>query len=309
MSYEKKDDIQHRKIKTKSISEKYYSAIANIFTPSVIVNLINTGKSKYLSEVLSESRLLDTIDKNITLYKFFNWTFNFISKTYRNEYVYKNLIATRILEDERADDLSYMLTELDAGICKADVVILNGTSIVYEIKSKYDSLDRIYKQIGEYKKVFDKINVITCESQVSKLEKILPDDIGLILLTTNNAFDIIKQAKPNKKNVLQDVIFDSLRKNEYIKIINKHYGYIPDVPNTLIYRVCQRLFQNLSPDIAHDEMVSMLSERKEAGRIREFFNVLPFSLMAFAIGHNMQRLQTKNLGNLLDCKLKEVIYI
>ena len=49
MSYEKKEDIQHRKIKTKSISEKYYSAIANIFTPSVIVNLINTGKSKYLS--------------------------------------------------------------------------------------------------------------------------------------------------------------------------------------------------------------------------------------------------------------------
>lgn len=288
-------------------SEKYYFAIANIISPSVITNLIKTSKSKYLSEVLSGSQILNSIDTDITLRELFDGVYNFLSQKYRNEYVYKNVIANKIIEGAHSLDLSYMLTELDVGVCKADVVILNGTSTVYEIKSEYDSLDRINRQIGEYKKVFDKINVITCNSQARKVEKLLPNDVGLTLLTLTNDFSVIKQAESNKQNVLPSVIFDSLRKNEYTQIIKKYYGFIPDVPNTLIYSVCKNLFCNLEPSIAHDEMVLILSKRKEARRLRDFFVNLPPSLTAYAIGHTMTNIQAKQLVCLLEYKLKEII--
>ncbi len=286
---------------------KYLSAIANIFTPAVITDLIKTNKSKYISEIVSESRILDCLDSKSTMHEFFDWIFNFISLEYRNEYVYKNVIANKILRGEHFPDSSYMLTELDAGVCKADVVILNGTSSVYEIKSEYDSLDRIDRQIKEYRKVFDKINIITCESQVEKLEQTIPNEIGLVVLTSSEDFHIIKPAKSNKYNVSPNIIINTLRKDEYLEIINKHYGYIPEVPNTLIYGECQRLFGALQPEIAHDEMVSVLSKRKEAKRLRECFDAFPSSLTAYIVGHNMDRLQLEKLNYLLRNSMKAVI--
>jgi len=287
--------------------EKYYPAIANIFSPSVITNLIKTGKSKYLSEVLSESRILDKLDSETTMYDFFDWIFNFISQEYRSEYVYKNVIANKILRGELFLDLSYILTELDAGKCKADVVVLNGTSAVYEIKSEYDSLDRIHRQISEYKKIFDKVNVITCETQAMKLKKILSEDIGLIILTSSEEFIVVQDAKSNKINVLPDVIFDSLRKNEYLDIIEQYFGFVPDVPNTLVYTVCKNIFRQLPPGIAHDEMVSMLSQRREARRLRDYFNDFPQSLTAYIISHNMNGFQSKKLSSMLKYSLREII--
>lgn len=288
-------------------NNKYHSAIANIFTPAVITNLIDTNKSKYLSEVISGSRILDHLNSEATMHEFFEWIFRYISQEYRNEYVYKNIIANKILRGEHFPDSSYMLTELDAGVCKADVVILNGTSVVYEIKSEYDSLDRIDKQIKEYQKVFDEINIITCDSQATKLEKIIPDEIGLVILTSDNDFHIIKSAKSNRFNVSPNIIFNTLRKNEYLEIIKRHYGFIPDVPNTLIYAECQRFFSILQPKTVHDEMVAALSKRKEAKRLRDCFDNFPSSLKAYNVGHNLSRIQSKKFANLLRKRVKEVI--
>lgn len=48
-----------------------------------------------------------------------------------------NVIANKILLGKHSLNTSHMLSEFRVGYNKADVVIINGTSSVYEIKSEY----------------------------------------------------------------------------------------------------------------------------------------------------------------------------
>ncbi len=235
------------------IDKKYLPALGRVFTPIVMDNLSQKGYSGYLSEVCTNSGLLKKIDTSMTLGQFFDWVYNLLFKSYRNEYIYKNVIAHKILLGRHSLNTSRMLTEFRVDKSKADVVILNGTSTVYEIKSEYDSFVRLKKQIQAYFKVFDYINVITSPSQAEKLKTILPDNAGIFVLTKKNTITTIRDSQSNKKNINTSILFNSLRKAEYTEIIKGYYGKIPDVPNTLIYnRECKELFCKMQPVIAHD---------------------------------------------------------
>ena len=169
-----------------------------------------------------------------------------------NEYIYKNAIANKILLGKHSLNTSHMLTEFRVAKCKADVVILNGTSTVYEIKSEYDSFNRLENQINSYLKVFDHINVITSDSQITKLQTLLPENIGIMVLTNRNTIKTIRESEGNKKNINTEILFDSLRKNEYTRIVKEFYGEVPNVPNTQIYKEFKKLFCDLPVETVHD---------------------------------------------------------
>jgi hypothetical protein len=132
------------------IDPKYLPALGRLFTPIVMDSLAQKSYSPYLSEVCINSGLLDKIDPATTLGQFFEWVYNLLFKNYRNEYVYKNVLANKILLGKHSLNTSQILTEFRVGRSKADVVLLNGTSTVYEIKSEYDSFARLEKQIQSY---------------------------------------------------------------------------------------------------------------------------------------------------------------
>ncbi|MBA7584056.1 hypothetical protein ES708_26008 [subsurface metagenome] len=176
-----------------------------------------------------------------------------------------------------------MLTEFRVGKCKADAVVLNGTSTVYEIKSEFDSFARLEKQIQAYFDIFDYINVRTSASQASKLESILPETAGILVLTNRNFIATIREAKANKENTKPEILFDSLRKTEYTKVINEYYGSIPDVPNTMIYKECKKLFCEIPKIDAHDLTIKILRKRCNSKVLREFIDKAPSSLSAYAM--------------------------
>lgn len=59
------------------------------------------------------------------------------------------------------------MSEFWVDMSKADSVVLNGTSTVYEIKTEFDNLSRLPQQLTDYSKVFDHINVVTHERGVA----------------------------------------------------------------------------------------------------------------------------------------------
>lgn len=152
-----------------NIPLNYLPALGKIFSPLVMNNLAENGSSGYLTEVCSNSRIIDQIDTTISLKQFLEDIYDILQKNYRYEYIYKNVIANKILLGKHSLNTAHMLTEFRVGKCKADVVILNGTSTVYEIKSEYDSFARLNQQIQAYLDIFDFINIITSNSQAEKL--------------------------------------------------------------------------------------------------------------------------------------------
>ena len=265
------------------IDPKYLPALGRIFTPVVMDSLLTQGRSPYLTEVCTNSGLLAQIDSAMSMSDFFDWIYSFLFRSYRNEYIYKNAIANKILLGRHSLNTSHMLTEFRAGKCTADAVILNGKSTVYEIKSEFDSFSRLDKQLKAYLEIFDHINVITSMTQADKLQTILPEKVGILVLTRRNTIRTIRDSQPNSENVKLEILFESLRKAEYLKIIRAFYGTVPDLPNTQIFRACKKLYSEIPTAVAQSLTIKQLRARGKAKLLQNFIGKAPSSLTAYAL--------------------------
>lgn len=274
--------------------------LSRLFSAKVIKDLATKGFSKTASGILAETHLSETLDPHMILRDFYDELYVHLRREYRNEYIYKNAIADKVLLGKHSLNSSFMLTEFRAGNCKADSVILNGSSTVYEIKSVYDSVVRLERQLDAYQQVFDYINVITSKNQLGKVKEIVGDYVGLMVLSDRYTISTEREATSQLANVDPAVIFDSLRKPEYTAIIKKQFGHIPDVPNTKIYSACKELFVRLDPQIAHNEMVWVLKKRGNCFLLREFISQVPGSLKAASLGCKLTKQDRSAFLDLLD---------
>ena len=262
------------------------SILPRLFSTRMFNDLIRDGYSNLLTEAIRTTSISSFITESSTLAEVLNSVYAFLQKNYRNEYIYKNVLVNKVLLGTHSLNTSFMLSELPVASCKADMVILNGTSTVYEIKTEYDSLERLDRQISAYRQAFDRINVVTSHkpNQISQLERLLPAEVGIISLSEKNALHIVRRAESNLPNVVPSVIFDILHKKEYLSILKKHFGEIPTVPNTQIYREAKKKFELLPLNIIHTEMVRLLKLR---GRnLGTFIQTVPSSLKAMSLKSN-----------------------
>lgn len=257
-------------------------SLSNIFSPIIIGELLKFGYSNKLYRILKDSNMIDLV-KNQELHKLYDITYKILSKQYPNEYIYKNVIANTVLLGIHSLNTSFMLTEFRANNSKVDCVIINGTLTVYEIKTRYDNFQRLSKQIEDYKKVFEKIYVITDELHLAKLDYLESEGIGIKKLNSNGKISTLYKAKSQFEHIDLSIVFDSLRQNEYLHIINKLCGNVPDVPNTKIYIVCKEIFCNLEKKMVYKEVVSILKQRGKSQKLKDFINEVPKSLKIRAI--------------------------
>lgn len=294
--------------KKEMLHKKYIPSLSHVFTPVVMDSLTQTGTSGYLKEVMNNSGLINQLNKSMPLKDFFDWVYAFLFKNYRYEYIYKNIIANKILLGKHSLNTSHMLTEFRVGKCKADVVVLNGTSTVYEIKSEFDSFARLKNQIQSYLATFDHINVITSTSQTNKLKSILPEKTGILVLNDRNTITTIRDSTSNKKNINPNMLFDSLRKIEYIKIIREYFGFVPDVPNTRIYKECRALYCKIPPETAHNLTIKVLQNRCENKALRQFMDAAPPSLSAYAISICNEKKKLQSLASIFSKRIDSVLF-
>ncbi|MFA6411800.1 MAG: sce7726 family protein [Syntrophales bacterium] len=276
------------------------AGLARLFSTSVIKELACKGFSTIATRILDETRLLPFLDPTMLLRDFFEELFALLFRSYRNEYIYKNAIANKILLGRHSLRSSFMLTEFRAANCKADAVILNGTSNVYEIKSEFDNLDRLKRQISAYSLLFDHVHVITSAEQLQKIRNEVDESIGLMVLNDRHQISTVRNSRSMKQHVQPEAIFDSLRKHEYMQVIIEKFGRVPDVPNTRIYNECKHLFCKLPPEVAHDAMVFVLQRRGDCRAIREFVTNVPPSLRALSLSCNLSRREQTAFLNVLN---------
>lgn len=285
------------------IDSKYYKYLAQLFSTSVLTAIGNGRPSANMSYVLSESNYINFIERGLTFRQLFESLYALLLHHYRCEYVYKNAIANMILLDRHSPVDSTLLTEFRVGTSKADVVILNGTSSVYEIKTELDSLDRLNDQIGSYQKAFDNIYVVTHESQLKKIQRNLSEEIGVILLTEEYTLETLREAPSNKHKVEAATVFDCLRQVEYCDVIKDEFGFVPDVPNTRIYAECKPLFSTLDPPTAHDRMVRVLKRRSANLALKQLVTRAPHSLKFLCLISKLTSKQCSNLSSALDTEV------
>jgi len=238
-----------------------------------------------LRRIFQGSGLTEDLRRSMPLRDWFDCAYAKLMKEYRSQYVYKNAIANKLLLGRHSLRTAALFTEFIAGVSKADAVLINGTSTVYEIKSEFDSVERLQSQLGSYGEIFDRIYVCTHVSQIKRIEPILPAHVGIILLSSRYTLQEIRQAQSNKARVVPGKIFYSLRRAEYCSILQKRFGALPPSNTAEISIACHKLFSTLAPEEAHDAMVEVLRVRQGAGSpgLINFVKRVPTSLRAAAL--------------------------
>ncbi|MFO8089651.1 MAG: sce7726 family protein [Desulfatiglandaceae bacterium] len=89
------------------------------------------------------------------------------------------------LRRQHEDSETVVVDELGLkhGRCRADIAVINGHFVGYEIKSDKDSLRRLPEQINVYSAVFDRASVIVGEKHACAVKSLIPGWWGLILTT------------------------------------------------------------------------------------------------------------------------------
>jgi hypothetical protein len=275
----------------------YNKAISQIFSAPVASDLALMGSSEYISYVLQKAGWQN--DGSIyepTLGQVLDDLYNYLLDNYRSEYIFKNSVAERLLLKKHSLKEATLLSEFRAGISKADVVIINGTSTVYEIKTGLDNLNRLPSQLQSYSKVFDYINVVTDEGTTERIEKGLPDHVGLIVLREDTTLTEVRQATSNRARVSAEAIFDSMRKPEFAQAVKDVFGFVPQVPNTIFYSECKKLFSTIMSEQAHDAMVRVLRQKRSLQSRRSLLERVPRSVQFLTLVANLTRGQRESFA-------------
>jgi len=289
----------------KNIKANDTIALSYLFTNKVLNNIIHKDFTK-LMKIFVEFNINNIFKQNITFRELFENSYKQLLKYYKNEYIFKNAIAQKILLGRHSIKSSVLFTEFRVETSKADIVIFNGTSHVYEIKTELDTLERLQKQIKDYQKVFEYVNIVTVESKVKAIKEMIDDRVGIIVLTDRYTLKTIKKAKSCLDMMDKNSIFNLFRKQEYLKVIKDYQGSVPDVPNTKIHSVCQEIFNQFSIKEANKVLVRTLKQRKNYNDLVTNIKKFPNSLKLAILELGLNQKEQKDFLELLDTKVNSI---
>ena len=300
--------IQMNSKNAQSLNNSELAALARLFSTGVIQELARQGKSPMLGRLVAEGSISDLVAPSDPVRNLFDAAFELLQfKQHRHEYIYKSAITHKVLLGRHSLRTAVMLSEFRVGDRKADVVILNGSSAAYEIKSERDRLDRLQDQITAYMEVFSVVNVVAGENHLSAVKDAVPEDAGILLL--NNRFQIstIREAVDDRRRVLPFVIFESLRLHEAREILEFCGVEVPKVPNTQERSVLHERFLRLKPQEAHDGMVHVLRKARSLTPLVDLVREMPLSLHAACVSTKIRKQDHLKLVSALDTPVTEVL--
>ncbi|MBB4637519.1 sce7726 family protein [Longimicrobium terrae] len=256
------------------VNPKYLRSLPPLFARPVLADFARTGRSGAFSNLAAAAGL----DTQATVGQIYTRVYQCLIEQHRCEYVFKNQIARRLLLDRHPWREARLLTEFRIGPAKADVVVLNGTSTVYEIKTRLDNLDRLPQQLAAYKKAFDRIYVVCEAEQEERIGAAVDPRVGLIAMGVDGELTETRAAAENAPFTDPVTMLAALRRSEYLEVVATECGAVPDVPNGRLWGECVQLMQTMDPERVHGHMVRLLRARGAAASLRQRVNAAPPAL-------------------------------
>jgi len=100
------------------------------------------------------------------------------------DYIVRAAFHDTILKFEHRDPNTYVVDELglNNGSVRADIAVLNGKFVGYEIKADKDNLLRLASQVAAYNEIFEQAFIITGNKHLDKVLKMVPEWWGIYLV-------------------------------------------------------------------------------------------------------------------------------
>ena len=219
-------------------------SLSEIFTTSNFNKVVRQNDYKLTERKLKKHCSIQTT--NTTYKKVLGNLYLELQSEYRSEYFYKNNLLNKYLLKQYSLSATSVFNEFKIGNSIADIVLLNGSARVFEIKTDLDGLDKLEKQLNDYRQFADLVYIVTSSKYIDKLLLAYSNStIGVIEFTQRNTFKEHKKAESNNCFFNHLTIFKTLRKAEYLDIVSNYFGYTPDLPNTKIFKACLELVSSI----------------------------------------------------------------
>lgn len=219
-----------------------FRSLSQIFTPANFKRVVKTEDYNTIGLRL-KTHLQNYETRNYS--DLLEFAYKKLEIKYRSEYIYKNTLLNEKLLKTYGLQNTTVLNEFKISQSIADFVLLNGEVKIFEIKTDLDSFEKLSKQISDYQKFANKVYIVVSAKNSTKLLEIYTDSPIGIVQYSGKKLKTIKEADNNTAGFDYSTIFKTLRKQEYIEIIHDHFGYIPNVPNTQIFKECFELGKHI----------------------------------------------------------------
>lgn len=275
--------------------EKYLRIYSCFYNRSYILDFINKKNNKIKEALVASDENTNILEciQNYTYAEFFDVIYKAFKNSYKCEYYYLNeIFINEILKNHDAEHS--VLTELCVNKSQADLVVINGTTTIYEIKTELDNLSRLSGQLNDYVQVFDKVYVVTYRELIDKLTILLDSDrkysqVGIYILNDECKLELQKSSGSHLEFLNKQLMFEALTRREF-ECLDKNY------------EKAKSIFANYSIEDAHEYFRNSLFHR---GKDIDYISALPDSLKL--VGYKLQNKLTIKQKNKLYNKLNTII--
>ncbi len=233
--------------------------LSSAFSRSAFVDVLNYNDYSHLNWLASKYGTL----KCTTYLELLNKSYFLISKYYRCEYVYKNELIKLLLKKYGTKNSVYF-SEFRVGNSIADMVMFNGESKAFEIKTEYDTFRRLDKQMEDYKRFFDKCYLVVPEDRLEEYSKINESTTGIIVMSQNNGRIFLKEVKSayQKDHFESDALMSCLRTAEYKNIVLSLGISLDGVAGYDMYTFCCKVISHADPGKVRELFLREIKKRK-----------------------------------------------
>lgn len=282
---------------------KRLALLSRMFSATVTRSLADEGRSALLGRLLSEAGF-DVSCDSLTVEDALDSAFALLRRTgNRDDHVYRSALVQKLYLGRHTARTATAMFETRASNSRADLVILNGTSTAYEIKSDRDSLARLHDQLQNYRQLWAAVNVVTSPSQALSVCNSTPADVGVIVLSDNFTLQTLREAEVNESRVSPLLLLDSLRNAEAESVLISLGIPTPGMPNTALRRYYRTQFASLDPEVAHAAVLRTLKQSRRQTDATTVATALPIYLRAPAIAQQLTRTSYARLRTALSTPL------
>lgn len=275
------------------------STLIPAFTARVLRDLLTIGSSRSLEVARTTLERLGVLDFDARLSEVLEGAYSVLMDVYPGEYVLLNECLCREMTQISGQGAAYR--ELAVGSCKADLALFcSGESKGFEIKSRFDRLDRLQAQLQTYQEVFSHTYVVTDHNHVRRVLEDSPASVG-VLSVSSDGIQELRPATARPDLICLGRLFSLLRKDEYLQLIREEFGVAPRLPNTQTYRACLGLFRRLDGARAQELVTEILCRRQSRPPpAKDRAWRLPRSLRALALTGNLSQSELLRLSHMLE---------
>lgn len=227
----------------------YYSqfdrmrAYSSLFSRRVVQDILRYEDFSLINNIVYNMDESWTIDNTATYLHYFYYLYSELLKNYRCEYIFKNEVINRILLPKMAHRETIVMNEFRVDQSIADLVMFNGTSRAFEIKTDYDSDKRLAHQLRDYCKLFELCYLVVSDDSCEKYIHVIPENVGVITMKYVRGklvHHIVKEAVQDS-TIDVHTLMRSVRTNEYKNITKRVCGKLPNVSEFDMFDACEQL--------------------------------------------------------------------